>query len=97
MRTYIQITAGRGPVECARVVTLVAKELLRAIPMAALADCEPHNQASDCYMSMTFAVDGTLPGEVKEEWQAFIHLAGSGPVTLAASIFQGTYNRPGII
>ncbi|MBD5244326.1 MAG: peptide chain release factor H [Barnesiella sp.] len=72
MRTYIQITAGRGPVECARVVTLVAKELLRAIPMAALADCEPHNQASDCYMSMTVAVDGTLPGEVKEEWQGTV-------------------------
>ena len=29
MKHYIQITAGRGPVECARAVTLVARELLR--------------------------------------------------------------------
>ena len=29
MKKYIQITAGRGPVECAKVVTLVAKESLR--------------------------------------------------------------------
>ena len=27
MKTYIQITGGRGPVECARTVALVAKEL----------------------------------------------------------------------
>ena len=26
MKKYIQLTAGRGPVECARVVTLVARE-----------------------------------------------------------------------
>lgn len=28
MKKYVQITAGRGPVECARAVTLVARELL---------------------------------------------------------------------
>ncbi len=39
MKHYIQITAGRGPVECARAVTLVAHELLKAIPNLQLADC----------------------------------------------------------
>ena len=54
MKYCIQITAGRGPVECARVVTLVARELLKEIPSIQLADCEPHNQADECFMSMTF-------------------------------------------
>ena len=50
MKKYIQITAGRGPVECARVVTLVAQELLKVIPRLQLVDCEPHNQVQGCYM-----------------------------------------------
>lgn len=29
MKKYIQLTAGRGPVECARAVALVAKEMLK--------------------------------------------------------------------
>ena len=29
MKQYVQITAWRGPVECARAVTLVARELLK--------------------------------------------------------------------
>ena len=40
MKHYVQITAGRGPVECARAVTLVARELLKAFPSLQLADCE---------------------------------------------------------
>ena len=60
MKKYIQITAGRGPVECARAVTLVARELQKAIPSLQLTDCEPHNRVSDCYMSMTFATDALI-------------------------------------
>ena len=33
MKKYIQLTAGRGPVECARAVTLVARELLKDFPV----------------------------------------------------------------
>lgn len=36
MKKYIQITAGRGPVECARAVTLIAREILKAIPVCSL-------------------------------------------------------------
>ena len=54
MKKYVQITAGRGPVECARAVTLVAKELVKAIPSLQLVDYEAHNQVKDCYMSMVF-------------------------------------------
>ena len=47
MKKYVQITAGRGPVECARAVTLVSKELVKAIPSLQLVDYEPHNQVED--------------------------------------------------
>ena len=43
MKKYIQLTAGRGPVECARAVTLVARELLKDFPDAELVESEPHN------------------------------------------------------
>lgn len=33
MKKYIQLTAGRGPAECARAVALVARELLKDFPM----------------------------------------------------------------
>jgi len=64
MKHYIQITAGRGPVECARAVTLVAREIAKAIPSLQLADCEPHNQVDSCYMSMTFVTDESIPNVI---------------------------------
>ncbi|MDE6485832.1 MAG: peptide chain release factor H [Duncaniella sp.] len=72
MKKYVRITAGRGPVECARVVTLVARELLKAVPELTLSDSEPHNSEAGCYMSMTFSTDRELPREVIEEWQGTI-------------------------
>lgn len=72
MKHYIQITAGRDPVECARAVTLVARELLKAIPTLQLADCEPHNQVDGCFMSMTFTTDDAIPCSIVEEWQGTV-------------------------
>lgn len=72
MKHYIQITAGRGPVECARSVTLVARELLKAIPTLQLADCEPHNQVDGCFMSMTFATDEAISQSTINDWQGSI-------------------------
>lgn len=72
MKKYIQITAGRGPVECARAVTLVARELLEAIPSLQLTDCEPHNQDDGCFMSMTFATEEAIPQSIVVEWQGTI-------------------------
>lgn len=69
---YIQITAGRGPVECARAVALVAQELLKAIPELRLADCEPHNQTEGCYMSMTFSACTNLSKALIDEWQGTV-------------------------
>ena len=72
MKHYIQITAGRGPAECARAVTLVGRELLKAIPSIQLADCEPHNQVDGCFMSMTFTTTEPIPQSIVHDWQGTI-------------------------
>lgn len=72
MKHYIQITAGRSPVECARVVTLVARELLKVIPSIQLADCEPHNQEEGCFMSMTFTMAEPIPQSIVNDWQGTV-------------------------
>ena len=69
---YIQITAGRGPVECARAVTLVARELIKEIPMLKLADYEPHNRVDDCFMSMTFSTNEPISQSVVDQWQGTV-------------------------
>ena len=66
-----QITAGRGPVECARVVTLVSKELTKAIPSLQLVDYERHNQVSDCYMSMVFETSEDISAIIPQ-WEGTI-------------------------
>ena len=63
MKKYIQLTAGRGPVECARCVALVARELLKDFPDAELVESEPHNTEPDCYMSMLFLAEVNLAKE----------------------------------
>lgn len=72
MKTYIQLTAGRGPVECARAVALVAKELNKEIPSLLLFDCEPHNTVPDCYMSMIFETEEEISPELKKEWEGTV-------------------------
>lgn len=72
MKRYIQITAGRGPVECARAVTLVARELMRELHGLVLTDSEPHKHAEGCYMSMTFATDGPIPQTVVSNWEGSV-------------------------
>lgn len=72
MKKYVQITAGRGPVECARAVTLVARELKKAIPSLELVDYEAHNQVEDCYMSMVFETAEELPGSIIAEWEGTV-------------------------
>lgn len=57
MKTYIQISAGRGPVECARVVYLVYEKLIKDLDSFEIIDKEPHNDYPGCFMSMTISVD----------------------------------------
>ena len=70
MKKYIQLTAGRGPAECARAVALVARELLKDFPDAKLVESEPHNTEPDCYMSMLFLAETDVVKE--QEWAGTI-------------------------
>ncbi|MDE7450325.1 MAG: peptide chain release factor H [Paramuribaculum sp.] len=58
--------------ECARAVSLVARELLKVIPSIQLADCEPHNQVDGCFMSMTFTTVEPIPQSIVNDWQGTI-------------------------
>lgn len=59
MKKYIQITGGRGPVECARTVYLVCTKLCNIFKDLELIDYEAHNTEPDCYMSMILSKDFT--------------------------------------
>lgn len=71
VKKYVQITAGRGPVECARVVALVTQKMMKALPSLLLADYEPHNTQDGCYMSMTLTSD-EIPQSFIREWEGSI-------------------------
>lgn len=71
MKKYVQITAGRGPVECARVVALVSKELKKAIPSLEIVDYENHNQVEGCYMSMVFETSEDI-SQIIPEWEGTV-------------------------
>jgi len=74
MKKFIQMTAGRGPVECARAVALVAKELLKAYPSIQLVESEAHNSEPGCFMSMTFSIEGdsSVLEAMKREWEGSV-------------------------
>ena len=54
MKIYIQITSGRGPIECCRVVTLIADKIIKDWKgKLTIVDYEPHNTERGCYLSRT--------------------------------------------
>ncbi|WP_300502478.1 peptide chain release factor H [uncultured Duncaniella sp.] len=72
MKKYIQLTAGRGPVECARAVALVAKELLKELPNLQIVDSEGHKSSSGCFMSITFGSDDEIPQSIIDQWEGTV-------------------------
>ncbi len=72
MKKYIHLTAGRGPVECARVVALVAKELMKQLPSLQIVDSEEHKTVAGCFMSITLGSEIDIPESVVEEWEGSV-------------------------
>lgn len=72
MKTYIQITGGRGPVECARAVALVAQKFKMQYPGVTLVDYEAHNTEADCFMSMTFSTEQSSVQGMIAEWEGTV-------------------------
>ena len=72
MKKYIQLTAGRGPVECARAVALVAKEFLKELPNLQIVDSEEHKSELSCFMSITFGSEDEIPQSITDEWEGTV-------------------------
>ena len=83
MKVYIQITSGRGPIECCRVVTLVADKIIKDWKSKlSIVDYKPHNTESGCYLSMTLC--GDLSNEEKialeSKWKgSILYIATKNP------------------
>ena len=83
MKVYIQITSGRGPVECCRVVTLVADKIIKEWKgKLTIVDYEPHNTERGCYLSITLC--GDLSNEEKialeSKWKgSILYIATKNP------------------
>ena len=69
MKVYIQITSGRGALECCRVVTLIADKIIKDWKgKLTIVDYEPHNTEKGCYLSITLC--GDLSNEEKTELES---------------------------
>ena len=80
MKVYVQITSGRGPIECCRVVTLVADKIIKDWKgKLTIVDYEPYNTESGCYLSMT------LCGDLSNEEKAALESKWKGSVLYIAT------------
>ena len=83
MKVYVQITSGRGPIECCRVVTLVADKIIKNWKgKLTIIDYEPHNTEKGCYLSITLC--GDLSNEEKtaleSKWKgSILYIATKNP------------------
>ena len=72
---YIQITSGRGPVECCRVVTLVMQQIVEDAQRSGLAieliEREPATEPG-CLFSATLAVDGDQLDAFAATWEGTV-------------------------
>ena len=83
MKVYIQVTSGRGPIECCRVVTLIADKIIKDWKgKLTIVDYEPHNTEKGCYLSITLC--GDLSNEEKtaleSKWKgSILYIATKNP------------------
>lgn len=74
-KVYLQITSGRGPAECCRVVALVLERIVRQAQASGLKvemierEVGPVNRA---LLSATIALQGTASGELADEWEGTV-------------------------
>ena len=71
-KEYIQITSGRGPVECCRVVALVMNKIIEQTKgLKCNVEVIEHEDGPDegCMFSATLAVEGDNRMSLKKEWE----------------------------
>jgi peptide chain release factor len=74
-KEYIQITSGRGPVECCRVVVLIMNKIVEQAKCLnyALEIVEHEDGPNDCCMfSATLAIEGENISSLKGEWEGSV-------------------------
>ena len=72
---YIQITSGRGPVECCRVVVLVMKKLVEHSKQLGLeVELVEHEDGPEdgCMLSATLSVSGDSIEKLRTEWEGSV-------------------------
>ena len=74
-KSYIQITSGRGPVECCRVVTLVMKKIIeQANSLGSQVEVVEHEVGPEdgCMYSVTLFIEGKNITKLSKEWEGSI-------------------------
>ena len=74
-KEYIQITSGRGPVECCRVVVLVMNKIVeQAKGLGYEVEIVEHEDGPNdgCLFSVTLAIEGESISSIKEEWEGSV-------------------------
>lgn len=74
-KEYIQITSGRGPVECCRVVVLVMNKIIKqAKSLGYEVEVVEHEDGSNdgCMFSATLAIEGDNIFTLKSEWEGSV-------------------------
>ena len=74
-KLYIQITSGRGPVECCRVVVLIMQKIIEdANKLGLTAEIAEHqdSQQSECMFSATLVVTGEKAEAFAKGWEGSI-------------------------
>lgn len=74
-KSYIQVTSGRGPVECCRVVVLVMQKLVEHSKQQGLeVELVEHEDGPEdgCMFSATLSVSGDNIEELRNEWEGSI-------------------------
>ena len=74
-KEYIQITSGRGPVECCRVVVLVMNKIVeQAKSLGYEVEVVEHEDGSNngCMFSATLAIEGNNIFSLKSEWEGSV-------------------------
>lgn len=74
-KSYIQITSGRGPVECCRVVVFITKKIVEQIKgLGYEVDIVEHEDGPEdgCMFSATLSVEGENVMSLKDEWEGSV-------------------------
>ena len=81
-KQIIQITSGKGPLECKRVVYLVLQELLQACKALQLQHTELELIETDikkCYESVTLIAEGQKVDQLIQDWAGSIQWVAKSP------------------